>query len=104
MNRGGLFFGDGDQNAAFGRTVKFGNDKAGNVDHFLKGLYLRQGILSGCGVNGQQSGVRRFGQDFSDDADDFFSSSIRPVLFCSLPAVSIKTISSFCLTASVRPS
>lgn len=100
INRQRAFFGNGYQDSAFGRTVKFGDDQAVNRTYFPKGLYLIQSILAGGRVYGEQGLVRRFGDNFLNNPGDFFSSSISPVLFCKRPAVSMKTMSSFWRRAS----
>ena len=81
IKRQRTFFGNCNQNSAFGRAVELGNDQAVHIAYFFEGFDLFQSILSGGGVNGEQGLMRSVGNDFFDDADDFFNSSIKPVLF-----------------------
>src|SRR3546814_17788023 len=47
------------QGAAFGRTVKLGNDQAGKVDGGIERAYLQNGVLPGIAVYHQQHLVGR---------------------------------------------
>jgi len=55
------FFDHRDDNPPLGRPVEFGEDEAGDADLLVEEVCLRQGVLSGGGIEDQRPFVRRIG-------------------------------------------
>ena len=82
---------DLDHDAALRRAVELGEHDAGHVDDLAEHARLDQAVLTRGGVQHEQHlGDRRC---FSMTLLTLPSSSIRPCLFCSRPAVSTMTVS-----------
>ena len=62
---------DGDDHAALGGAVEFGEDDAGDADGLAEILRLRDGVLAGGGIEHQQHFVRRAVDALGDDVADF---------------------------------
>ena len=64
---------DGDDDAALGGAVEFGEEDAGDVDGLEEFLGLADGVLAGGGVEDEEDFVRGAGDAFFDDAGGSWS-------------------------------